>query len=149
VILAALATPVGAALVDVGIARVLTFIIPANLLAAIGLEWILERWKNRLPYRLTAWVIFGVLAWANLALLRTSLVDGPLWFRDYGLYGMQYGARQLFEEAIPEYLVNEPDTTVLVTSTWANGADNFLRFFYTPEEQKRVGMDGVEAYMFK
>jgi len=149
VILAALATPVGAALVDVGIARVLTFIIPANLLAAIGLEWILERWKSRLPFRATAWLIFGVLAWANLALLRTSLEDGPLWFRDYGLYGMQYGARQLFEEAIPEYLRNEPDTTVLVTSTWANGADNFLRFFYTPEEQKRVVMDGVESYMFK
>jgi len=149
VLLAALATPVGAALVDVGIARVLAFIIPANLLAALGLEWLLDRWKERLPYRLTALALFVVLAWANLALLRTALVNGPLWFRDYGLYGMQYGARQLFEEAIPEYLKNEPDVQVLVTSTWANGADNLLRFFFTPQEQPRVRMDGVESYLFK
>jgi hypothetical protein len=149
VVLAAMATPVGAALVDVGIARVLAFIIPANLLAALGIEWLLERWKERLPYRVVAWALFAVLAWANFGLLRTALVAGPLWFRDYGLYGMQYGARQLFEEAIPKYLEADSETQVLVSSTWANGADNFLGFFYTPEERKRVRMDGVESYLFK
>jgi hypothetical protein len=148
-LLAALAIPVGASLVDIGITRVLAFIIPANLLAALGLEWLLDRWKERLPYRLAALVLFLALAWANLALLRTALVNGPLWFRDYGLYGMQYGARQLFEEAIPEYLKNEPNVQVLVTSTWANGADNFLHFFFNSQEQQHVRMDGVEAYMFK
>jgi hypothetical protein len=149
VILAGLAAPAGAALVDVGIARVLAFVIPANLLAAIGLEWLLERWKARLPYRTVTLTLFVGLAWANFALLRTALADGPLWFRDYGLYGMQYGARQLFEEAIPEYLARDSDTSILVSSTWANGADNFLRFFFTPKEQQRVRMDGVETYLFK
>jgi hypothetical protein len=149
VILVALATPVGAALVDVGIARVLCFVIPANLLAALGLEWLLERLKKWVPYRLAAWVLFLTLAWANFALLRTALVDGPLWFRDYGLYGMQYGARQLFEEAIPEFLKKDPNTQVLVSSTWANGADNFLRFFFTQQELQRVRMDGIETYVFK
>jgi hypothetical protein len=149
VILAGLAAPAGAALVDVGIARVLAYIIPANLLAAIGLEWLLERWKGRLPYNLTAMALFIGLAWANFALLRTALVDGPLWFRDYGLYGMQYGAKQLFEEAIPEYLARDADTKILVSSTWANGADNLLRFFLSSEEQQRVRMDGVQTYLFK
>jgi hypothetical protein len=149
VVLAGLAVPAGAALVDVGIARVLAFVIPANLLAAIGLEWLLERWKSRLSYRAIALTLFVGLAWANFALLRTALVNGPLWFRDYGLYGMQYGARQLFEEAIPEYLARESDTTILVSSTWANGADNFLRFFFTSQEQQRTRMDGVETYLFK
>jgi len=149
IILAALATPVGAALVDIGIPRVLAFIIPANLLAALGLEWLLERWKKWLPYRLTAIVLFAGLVWANFAMLNTALVKGPLWFRDYGLYGMQYGARQLFEEAIPEFLAKESDTQILVSSTWANGADNFLRFFFTPQELKRVRMDGVATYLFK
>jgi hypothetical protein len=149
VVLAGLAVPAGAALVDVGIARVLALVIPANLLAAIGLEWLLERWKSRLPYNLVALTLFAGLTWANFALLRIALVNGPLWFRDYGLYGMQYGARQLFEEAIPKYLAQESDTTILVSSTWANGADNFLRFFFTPQEQQRVRMDGVETYLFK
>ncbi len=149
VVLAALATPVGAAMLDIGIARVLAFIIPANLMAAIGLEWLLERVKSRLPYRAVALVLFALLAWANIALLRTALVDGPLWFRDYGLYGMQYGARQLFEEAIPRYLADEPDTQILVSPTWANGSENFLGFFLTPEERKRVRMEGVGSYLFK
>lgn len=149
VILAVLATPAGAALVDIGIARVLAFIVPANLLAALGLEWLLERWKERLPYHLAAIVLFAGLVWANFAMLNIALVKGPLWFRDYGLYGMQYGARQLFEEAIPEFLAKEPDTQILVSSTWANGADNFLRFFFTQQELKRVRMDGVASYLFK
>jgi hypothetical protein len=149
VLLAALATPVGAALVDVGIARVLAFIIPANILAGLGLEWVLERLQRRAPYKLLAAGTFVVLAWGSFALLRTALVAGPLWFSDYGLYGMQYGARQLFEEAIPEYLRQDPDVEFLVSSTWANGADNFIQFFFTPEERKRVRMDGINNYLFK
>jgi hypothetical protein len=62
---------------------------------------------------------------------------------------MQYGARQLFEEVIPPYLEDDPNTKVLVSSTWANGTDNFLRFFFTPEELQRVRMDGVDTYLFK
>jgi hypothetical protein len=148
-ILAALATPAGASLVDIGIARVLAFIVPANLLAGLGLEWLLEKIRRRLPDKAIAVALFVGLTWANLALLRTALVEGPLWFRDYGLYGMQYGARQLFEEAIPQMLREDPQAQILVTSTWANGADNFLRFFFTEQERQRVRMDGIEAYLFK
>ncbi len=149
VILAALATPVGAALLDIGVPRVLAFIIPANLLAAIGLEWIVAHWKERLPYRPIAVILFLGLSWANFAMLRTALTQGPLWFQDYGLYGMQYGARQVFEEAIPEYLAKDPEAQILVSSTWANGAENFLQFFITPQELHRVRMDGIDTYLFR
>ena len=153
ILIAALATPVGAALVDVGIARVLAFIVPAGLLAGLGLsaalEWLIKVSRGRIPYKLLALGLFLLLCWNSFALLRTALTRGPLWFNDYGLYGMQYGARQLFEEVIPTYLKEDPKTQVLVSSTWANGTDNFLRFFFTPQEQQRVRMDGVETYLFK
>lgn len=149
ILIAALATPVGAALVDIGIARVLAFVIPASLLAGLGLEWVLNRLKRYIHVRALLAVLFLALVGANLALLRTALVDGPLWFRDYGLYGMQYGAKQLFAEAIPQYLAQNPDYQILVSSTWANGTDNFIRFFLSSEEQKRVRMDGVGTYLFK
>lgn len=153
ILIAALATPVGAALVDVGIARVLAFIIPAGLLAGLGLsallEWLIKITRQRIPYKLLSLGLFVLLSWSSVSQLRTALTEGPLWFDDYGLYGMQYGARQLFEEVIPAYLDDDPNTKVLVSSTWANGTDNFLRFFFTPEEQQRVRMDGVESYMFK
>jgi hypothetical protein len=149
VLVAALATPMGAAIVDIGIARVLSFVIPASLLAGIGLEWVLSRLKERLDYRLLLAVLFLSLSWANLALLHSALVKGPLWFRDYGLYGMQYGAKQLFEEVIPQYLEQGPEYQMLVSSTWANGTDNFIRFFLSPEQQKRVRIDGVGTYLFR
>lgn len=149
VILAAMATPVGAAMVDIGIARVLAFIMPASILAGLGLEWLLGRIKDGRWLRGTALVLFVGLAWASFALLRTALIDGPLWFRDYGLYGMQYGARQLFEEAIPEFLEQDPNSKILVSSTWANGADNFIRFFTKPEHRDRVRMDGIGSYLFR
>jgi len=149
ILIAALATPVGAALVDIGIARVLAFVIPANLLAGLGIDWVLERLKDRIPYRILATGLFLALSLTNFSLLRTALKDGPSWFNDYGLYGMQYGAKQLFVDAIPDYLRESPENKVLVSSTWANGTDNFIRFFLTQEEQKRVRMDGVGTYLFK
>lgn len=149
VILAALATPVGAALLEIGIARVLAFIMPASILAGLGLDWLLERVRRRLPQRTLAWGIFAVLAIANLLLLRTALLNGPLWFRHYGLYGMQYGARQLFEQAIPQYLAKHPDANLLIASSWANGPDNFIRFFIPEEQRSQVRMESVDTYLFR
>ena len=149
VLLAALATPVGAALLDIGIARVLAFVIPASIMAGLGLEWVLDRLPRRLNPRIMGATVFTLLALGNLVLLRAALLSGPLWFRDYGLYGMQYGARQLFEEVIPHYLAQNSGDQILVSSTWANGTDNFIRFFLSPQEQKRVRMDGIGTYLFK
>lgn len=149
VLLAVLATPVGAALADIGLTRVLSFVVPASLLAALGLDWLLDKIKNVIPYTLTSLVVFGVLAGGSLAMLRTALVDGPLWFHDYGLYGIQYGAKQLFVDTIPALLEEYPQSNVMVTSTWANGADEFVRYFLTPAQQARVRMDGIDGYLFK
>ncbi len=148
VLLAGLAVPAGAALVDIGITRVLAFVIPANLLAALGLDWLLERLKKRVSYPLAAVGVFTCLSLGSIVLLQNALANGPLWFTDYGLYGMQYGARQLFEEAIPPILANEPQTQVLVSSAWANGADEFLRFFFSEADQQRIRMGGVDSYLF-
>jgi hypothetical protein len=149
VLLAALAVPAGGATVEIGITRVLAFVMPAALLITIGLEWLLERLKRWLPGAGASLLLFALLGWGSIALLRTALVDGPLWSRDYGLYGMQWGAKQVFVDTIPELLRTHPQGRILVSSTWANGADNFLHFFFTPEEKQRVFMDGIENYLFE
>jgi hypothetical protein len=87
------------------------------------------------------------MALGSLLLLRYGIVRGPFWFSDYGLYGMQYGARQLFEELIPEYLEDDPDTKIMVSSTWANGTDMFVRFFLPRALYGRVQMLNVDHYM--
>ncbi|MGC8779670.1 MAG: ArnT family glycosyltransferase, partial [Anaerolineae bacterium] len=150
ILLTALVTPMGVALVkDVGITRALAFTIPASLLIAFGLHASLEFLGRLIKIRhgLVAAALAASLSAASIGMLRDALVNGPLWFRDYGLYGMQYGALQLFGEAIPEYLRDHPDSRIMVSPSWANGADNFVRFFLTREQQARVQMLNVDYFM--
>lgn len=143
-IIAALAAPIGGAITDIGVTRTLAFVIPAALFTAMGLDWLIARIRVSLVQRFAPIVVFAVLSFAGLFMLNDSLTNGPLWFRDYGLYGMQWGAEQLFQ-TIPSYLRQSPQTTVGLTSTWANGADVFIQYFM-PDEP-RVHMDALSAYV--
>ena len=149
IVLALLATPVSSALVAIGVTRMLWFIIPATVLTALGLcaalEW-LER--RRVSARLLALSVFVGLSGSSVYMLYDALTNGPVWFTDYTLYGMQYGAKQLFQETIPGYLARDPQTHVLVSPNWANGTDQFINFFVPPEQFGRVAMRNVEYYMY-
>lgn len=141
-LIAMLAAPAGAALAGMGITRALFMVIPAALLTALGLAGALNRiegWLARtvVPFFTArslnlrpalAALVFLLLAGANLVMLRDALVNGPLWFRDYGLGDMQYGARQLFP-AVEDYLHRRPEAKLVVSPTWANGTDVLARFF--------------------
>jgi len=148
VLVALIAAPLGSALVGVGITRLLVLVIPATLLIAVGIStllgWLerpadalrrlgaksfpswLERW--RLPQPLLALGLFVILAIANISMLADALGNGPTWFRDYGMGGMQYGARQVFKAA-QEYLQRQPETEIILSPTWANGTDILARYF--------------------
>ncbi|MBG0770613.1 MAG: glycosyltransferase family 39 protein [Anaerolineaceae bacterium] len=130
-ILAALAAPSGAALVDWGITRGLVFIIPATLMTALGVEmavnWVKARWP-KLNQTMISLVLFAVLAGFSFGMLADALTNGATWYDNYGLDGIQYGARQVFPRAA-EIAQTDPDTTVYVSSTWANGSDVLLRYF--------------------
>ncbi len=130
VLIAMLAAPAGAALVQIGITRVLSFVIPAALLTTIGtmtvLAWIEKRWPKR---ALLSVALFAILAGINLFLLGSALKNGPFWADNYGMAGMQYGARQLFSE-IKDFLDEHPEVNLTVSPTWTNGADVVARFFF-------------------
>ncbi len=145
VLLALLAVPVGAATVDVAITRVLAFIVPAAILMVLGLDWLFARFSERWQPRL-ALVTLLVLALTSFSLFVSALSRGALWFPNYGMFGMQYGASQLFD-IIPEYLAADSETAVLLTPTWANGTDLFPRFFLSPEELPRVQTLNVDGFI--
>ncbi len=129
VLLAALlAVPFGAVVVGLGITRVLSWVMPAAALSTLGLAWVFRRTLPGFPYRPLAAAVFVLLSGLQFLLLGDALRNGPTWSTDYGLYGMQYGARQVFQMA-QEHLRTHPDDRVFVTSTWANGADILARFF--------------------
>lgn len=160
VLLALLAAPVGAALVEIAVTRVLSVVVPATLLAGIGIDWILVRLarlgrgegeKGRKGERARGSAVvaagaFVVLALMSLGMLRLALSEGPTWFTDYTMGGMQYGARQLFG-IIEERLAADPATRVMLTPDWANGTTMFPQFFLTPEQQARVQTFNVDAFI--
>lgn len=159
VLLAALAAPSGAALAEIGITRVLVFVIPAGLLTAIGLDWILstvESLLNRLDdERFSASIYsnaFSLLAFAplvliNFAMLSDALRNGPTWYTDYGLYGMQYGAKQIYQETVVPALQQDPQARFIITPSWANGGEHYVGFFVPKELQPRVALGQVYDFI--
>ena len=144
VLIALLAAPVGGALTAIGITRVLAFVVPAAMAITLGLDWVLGHARNRRMQLIAPVLVFLILSAASLAMFRDALTNGPLWFRNYGLYGMQWGAQQIFA-IIRQYLQQSPQTRVYLTPTWANGTDAF-RDYFTPEDP-RVQMETVDGLM--
>ncbi|NMC77767.1 MAG: hypothetical protein GYA59_00280, partial [Chloroflexi bacterium] len=87
--------------------------------------------------------VFLLLAGFNGWMLRDALVNGPLWSDDYGLSGMQYGARQIYP-AIGDYLQQNPGTQLIFSPSWANGADTLTRFFY--DDPAPFSMGSIDGY---
>ncbi len=138
ILMVAITAPLGGVFVGPGITRNLSFIIAAVIWTAIGIIMIgryLEKW---LPYKLLAAGFFTLLSLTAFAMTRDALVNGPTWYDDYGITGLQFGAKQVFTQV--EHLSNEePDTTIYVSPTWANGSGIIKRFFIPDDLNVRMG----------
>jgi len=146
ILLAALVAPTGAALVGIGVLRVITFVMPATVFIVLGADWLLQRlpgptWTPRLAL---AGAATGTLLFFNQV-----LAASPFWHSDYGLYGMQYGAKQIFADTIPGLLQRSPTATIYVSPAWANGANVFIDFFLPPADRPRVQMRDLAYYLFR
>jgi hypothetical protein len=129
-IAAILAAPAGAATVEMGLTRALTMVIPLVVLTGLGfsesIDWLAKRRdikKERLSF-----LVFIIFAVINCYMLYDALIRGPVWYDNYGLTGMQYGAQQVFTEA-RLYLEENPDTKLDISPNWMNGANEIARFF--------------------
>ncbi len=139
--------PVGAALADIGILRALAFVIPAAIVSALGLEWLLSRIKEARAVALTSLALFGILGAMSVGMLQDALTNGPTWSSDYTLYGMQWGAKQIFQDTVPQLIADNPESPIYVSDTWANGTDVFVRFFDLDPSQVQV--KGIIAWLTK
>ncbi len=146
-LLALLAVPSGAALVAVGITRLLTMVVPLALLSALGLVWLLE-WLGRQGIwskKLAPVLFFIILCSVNIYMTADALTNGPLWFQNYGLAGMQWGAKQIFAEAA-DLRAQNPDERVVLSPSWANGTDTIARFFFA--DPLPFQMASIEGYFY-
>lgn len=146
VLLALLAAPAGGAVVETANLRSLAVIIPLTLFTALGLAQVLQRMEARFQGRQLSLAAFVLLAGVNGWMLRDALANGPTWSTDYGLYGMQYGAPQVFGELIPRLLRENPTARVIVSPSWANGADLFQEFFVPEAQWQRLELQGMDYF---
>ncbi len=146
ILLSFIIAPCGALLAHVSITRVLVMVIPGALIIAIGGNFLLERLPlhGRMTKALSL-SAFITLVVASFLMVRTALVAGPTWFQDYGLYGMQYGARQLFSE-VKAMLKEQPEAQIILSPTWANSADVLARFFLPEPLPLRMG--SIREYFY-
>jgi 4-amino-4-deoxy-L-arabinose transferase-like glycosyltransferase len=96
----------------------------------------LSLWK--LSPSILALSVFVILAGANIRMLNDAIRNGPLWFRDYGLGGMQYGGFQIFD-IVDNYVREHPNTRIIFSPDWANGTDVVARFFLDDFSSIQVG----------
>jgi hypothetical protein len=80
-------------------------------------------------------------------MLDDALTNGPTWFNDYTLYGMQWGTKQVFQETVPQLAEEYPDSTIYVSHTWANGTDVFVQFFHL--QDTHVQMASILSWLEK
>jgi hypothetical protein len=142
-----LAAPFGASIVQLGITRILVLVIPASIYTAIGLsiciEWVSA--KIKISPRVIILITFLALTIGNVWMLVDALSNGPLWFHDYSLEGMQYGARQIFP-AVTKFLEKNPDRNIILSPSWANGTDLIARFMLSDPIPIELGsIDGYIA----
>ena len=147
-LLAVLAVPSGAALVGIGVTRTLFMVIPMALLTALVstelLEWAARRLRfSRLLFNIGVWTLMAGFAFF---LLYSSLTFGQTWSTDYGLGGMQYGARQVFGEA-QRYENDHPGAQVYISSSWANGTDLIARFLLPATSKATI--EGIDHWLEK
>jgi hypothetical protein len=77
-------------------------------------------------------------------MLRDSLVNGPRWFHNYGIDGMQWGSSQVFTAA-REYAVKHPTTQVSISPNWTFTSEILRRFYVSDVSNIIIGT--ADAYM--
>jgi len=128
-IIALLVAPSGAALADVAITRNLVTVVPLAMLACLGLDAQLN-WLANKPKKALVPVLLVILALvaSTVFMTHTAITKAPTWYQDYGLYGMQWGGKELSAE-IKSFQAEHPEKKIIVSPTWANNTDAILSFF--------------------
>ncbi|MDF1499623.1 MAG: hypothetical protein P1P76_04045 [Anaerolineales bacterium] len=108
IIFSALVIPVGAAIDSIEIPRVLAFVVPAAVMASLGLEQIYV-YRGRIPEKLITIALQLAFSFAAGAMLVTALMNGPDWVTRHSPGSKEFAVKPVFEERLPELLEAEED----------------------------------------
>ncbi len=147
VLLAALlAAPSGAALVEPSITRLLVMVVPLVWLSCLGMDALIGRQREGAEQKGAALTYAVILGFASFYMLADALQHGDLWTEDYGLYGMQWGAPEVFNE-VQAWQEAFPQDTVVLSPTWANGTDILAR--YCLPDGRQLRLESYKTWTFR
>lgn len=132
-LVALLAAPSAAALVEVASRRILVIVVPVVILVILALAdllRLLNKWKP-ISQVTVSFILVVLLSGSSFSMLNDALVNGPTWFQDYGLDGMQYGATQVYAAA-RAYNEQHPDLVIYISPNWTFQG-NVVREFFVPD----------------
>lgn len=132
-----LAGPLPVFFVETHIQRVF-YLIPAIIfLTYTGITFVLGVVRVRfLEPSLSSLLLAGVVY--SAVILTGEIRNASLWYSDYGISGLQWGAQAMFRDAIPRLLNEDPNITIVPSNCWANGAESFPEFFLDKNQLKRL-----------
>ena len=128
--------PVGAAIVRSGITRAMILVVVFGMLAGVAADPMLRLFARRARPAVLGALVFAGLAVAQGRMLADALLHGPTWYPDYGLYGMQWGSREVLGE-VARLRREHPNALIVVSPDWANGMNDLVEFF-VPDRQNVV-----------
>lgn len=146
-LVALLVGPLGAAIADIAITRVLVMLVPFSLLIFLGLNQTLEFLHHKkLLKNLPAYLSGLAIAIFSIWMCWYAIVKGPLWYSEYGLYGLQWGGQQLSQK-ITEFKQDNPQTKLKLSPGWANNTDIIMRYFLGDPLPLEIGtIDEYDLY---
>ncbi|HTX79152.1 MAG TPA: hypothetical protein VMC62_05765, partial [Longilinea sp.] len=142
-----LAGPTGAALVSIVITRVLVTIIPLMMIITLGFSDVMERLQKRFTAVSEKWMaplLVGLLVISTIGMTADALIHAPTWYTDFGINGLQWGAREVFSTALD---LNKayPDQIIRISGGWDWQPDILERFFVPDELPIQLG--NADAFM--
>jgi 4-amino-4-deoxy-L-arabinose transferase-like glycosyltransferase len=148
IIFATLAVPMGAAVDSVEIPRMLAFVIPMSVMAALGLEQVYTN-RGKVPEKAITFSLQLIFSIAALVMLRNALIEGPKWGNESVPHLKEFAMKAVFEDRLPQLLKAEPETNFIISTSWANNVYLFPRFFVDQEDQNRVSVGHIQSYMYE
>lgn len=146
ILIALLVTPLGGTLAAVSITRILMFIIPVLIIGSIGINLLISILGRLIPNYFLHFAIFVFLTSNAMNMTQNALQNGGVWYRSYGLYGLQFGAKEIFTQYLPEYLKKD-NTVIGISSNWANAPEKFIPFFIPKNKQTRVRIQNLADFL--
>lgn len=144
-LLTLISAPLGGALVETTVTRSLAVVIPLTLLTAVGFSDLILRFvRSHRVYVVASAALLGSSVALSTAMTADALRNGPTWYQDYTLYGMQYGSPELFSE-INARAQASPEMEFVVSPYWANGTVMLARFFM--DDLDRLSWGVIDDYL--